>query len=741
MRPCTLVRRAFASAFWLAFSSATLATPPLLPRSVEINALSNRADLISGGDALVEVRVPVTLSAQQLALRLNGQDVTHQFTYIAAERRFVGLLTGLVEGPNEFVAEASGRVRGRPHSSLTITNHPKGGPIFSGPQRMPWICMTELNGLGPAQDAQCNAPGKIEYFYRSTNPANTGFLPYNPASPPTDVATTTTDQGATVPFIVRRERGTLNRYIYDIAVLAEPAAQVSPWQPPAAWNRKLYYVYQGGALPQHIQGVVPDVFHQRALSRGFAVATSSGNVFGTSTNSVTSAEVTMMVKERVVESLGEIRYTLAEGSSGGSMQQHLIANAYPGLLDGIQPSLSYQDIWTTNNEVQDCSLLLRYFDANAGLWTNEAQRNAVMHNAIEQPGTCRAWISEANLFGLQLTYLLDRAWMDPTSGSSYVVNFSTGLPSGIGLPETRQPWMYDPVTNPTGVRSTLQDYQVNIFGRRPDGFANRPYDNVGIQYGLMALEAGSITPEQFVHLNENVGGRDIDWRWTAERSTADTAGLRVVYRSGQVNLGTGLASIPVIDNRSCFDFEIHSCYHSWVVRERLKKTNGNADNHVILVTALTDAVGAAAMAAESFELLDRWVAAIKADTSKDAEAVKVARHRPAQAQDACWINGVRTTDQAACRVAHPYFGDPRTGAGEPITIDVMKCRTKPLKRSDYGVSFTEAQWTRLKVAFPEGVCDWTKSGVGFKRAVPWLTYEDGPGGKPLRPVRGEGNKD
>jgi hypothetical protein len=319
------------------------------------------------------------------------------------------------------------------------------------------------------------------------------------------------------------------------------------------------------------------VFHERALSRGFATASSSGNVFGYSTNSVTSGEVTMMVKERVIETLGEIRYTLAQGGSGGSMQQHLIANAYPGLLDGIQPSASYQDIHTTNNEVQDCSLLLRYFGANPQLWPDVTQQNAVMENANELPGTCVAWTT--------LPYLLDQDWMKPTSASCFVPEGPPGVRPGLvglGVP---QPWMYDPVTNPTGVRCTLHDYQVAMFGRRPDGFANRPYDNVGVQYGLKALQAGKITAEQFVHMNEHVGGRDIDWNWTAQRSVADRFGLEVVYRSGQVNLGTGLATVPVIDSRTCQNFEIHSCFHSWVMRQRLIEANGQADNQLILTFA------------------------------------------------------------------------------------------------------------------------------------------------------------
>ncbi len=45
----------------------------------EIVTLSNRADLISGGDALVEVRVPKSVALNQVRLSLNGRDVTGAF--------------------------------------------------------------------------------------------------------------------------------------------------------------------------------------------------------------------------------------------------------------------------------------------------------------------------------------------------------------------------------------------------------------------------------------------------------------------------------------------------------------------------------------------------------------------------------------------------------------------------------------------------------------------------------------
>ena len=49
--------------------------------------------------------------------------------------------------------------------------------------------------------------------------------------------------------------------------------------------------------------------------------------------------------------------------------------------------------------------------------------------------------------------------------------------------------VFDAVTNPKGVRCTLQDGNVNVLGTDPQtGYAYRPVDNVGVQYGLEALQ-------------------------------------------------------------------------------------------------------------------------------------------------------------------------------------------------------------------------------------------------------------
>jgi len=58
---------------------------------------------------------------------------------------------------------------------------------------------------------------------------------------------------------------------------------------------------------------------------------------------------------------------------------------------------------------------------------------------------------------------------------------------------------------------------------------------------------------------------------------------------------------------------------------------------------------------------------------------------------------------------------------------VLKCQLKPLRRDDYPVAFTDAQWQRLQQAFPTGVCDYSRLGVSQHGATPWLTYQDSDG--------------
>src|SRR5690349_15764777 len=57
------------------------------------------------------------------------------------------------------------------------------------------------------------------------------------------------------------------------------------------------------------------------------------------------------------------------------------------------------------------------------------------------------------------------------------------------------------------------------------GFAYRPTDNVGVQYGLNALNQDWITVADFLELNAAIGGFDVDGRPQSQRMAADPDAL------------------------------------------------------------------------------------------------------------------------------------------------------------------------------------------------------------------------
>src|SRR5918994_2819775 len=117
--------------------------------SFEITVLSGRPDQVPGGDALVEVSVPRSVRVDDVTITVDGADVTAAFAPDGADgATLVGLVDGLDEGDNALTVAAAGRGPGSPEEErLTLTNHPIGGPIFSGPQQQPFVCTTARGRL------------------------------------------------------------------------------------------------------------------------------------------------------------------------------------------------------------------------------------------------------------------------------------------------------------------------------------------------------------------------------------------------------------------------------------------------------------------------------------------------------------------------------------------------------------------------------------------------------------------
>ncbi len=556
--------------------SAFAATPASAKVSIEV--LSNRAEAISGGDALVAVKYPKGTRASRVRVSLNGKRVTGRFA-VRPTGRFEGMLTGLRNGANTVVA----RVPGGEGARLTIRNHPIGGPVTAGPQIQPWTC------FDGALDRQCNRPVELTFHYMPEG--GSALQPYDPANPPSDVANTTTDQGKTVPFIVRQERGALDRDEFRIAVLYQPGKPWQPWAPQPGYNGKLVTFHGFSCDTHYQQAAAPDVLNEEALGRGFATMSHALNNAGHNCNIATQAESMIMAKERVAERYGPIRYTIGSGCSGGSLTQQQVANAYPGVYQGITPACSFTDAWSSAMLYVDYQLLRRYFE-NPGTWAPGVAWGPTQIAAVEgHPNPINA-----------VTFTTAIA--------------SSGDPSRScpGVPAEK---VYDAQSNPRGVRCTLHDYMVNIFGRRAkDGFAQRPFDNVGIEYGRKALAAGAITPAQFADVNDKLGGWDIDYNATRGRVASDRPAMSRAYRSGAINQADQLDKVAIIDLRGPDPGAFHDVYRTYAMRARLMREHGTAANQV-LWRGQVPLMGDAGFVDQAIVAMDRWLAAVERDKRRD----------------------------------------------------------------------------------------------------------------------------
>ena len=689
----------------------------------EISVVSNRADLISGGDALVSVDLLDT-SPRAVRVQLNGKDIKSAFA-VRANGRFEGLVTGLEEGKN-ILRVRPGNGVGR---WIEITNHPIGGPVFSGEQIQPWLCRTQLQGgttpaLGPSIDEKCNAAAPVvELFYRSTG---NQWVAYDPSSPPASelILQTTTDEGKTVPFIIQRETGTANRGIYQIAVLVDPTKPITPWSTEQPWNRKYVNTFGGACSVNYQQPTVGDVRNVARLGLGFAVGTSSLNTYANSCSDVISAEALMMTKEIIIERWGPIVYTIGDGGSAGTMQQHMISGAYPGLLNGLMTSLLYEDHWFQVVDSFDCLLLSRYFGLGGGGpfgpppgW-GDGSGNPLFPDAAAR----------------QLVYGTNPS--NPDAKCSQKIGFTVAelianSASGCAGPPNTPPWRWDPVTNPTGTRCTIQDYLKYVFGVGPDNKAPRPLDNVGLQYGLQNLLNGTLSKERFVDVNSRIGGMDIDGVWQPQRTEADLSALTAVYRTGRNADGSGSAYVAEIDARTNpTDVGFHPPFHSWSWRARIDRTLGNHDNNVIWVSR-------GGVVPSQFDAMRAWLDAVYSDPSDDPLPVKIANNKPADVKDTCYASDTQggPQDDLFCTgtpAQWQYYSHMRWVAGWPMELDTYKCQLKPLARTDYvPLAFTDEEWAKLNQAFPTGVCDFSKPAVAHQPSIPWITFADGPGGRPL----------
>ena len=679
---------------------------------------------VSGDSALVKISGSV-LPIAKLQVLLNGRDVTANFARNPADGKLTGLVTGLQLGKNALIAQAQlpGDTFYAGYSALEITNHPRTGPMFSGVQQQPFACQTDTfllpaskAMLGAPLDGDCSIATRVDYVYRNTA-AKPEFVPLpSLTARPADLGHTLTLDGKTVPYIVRVETGTLNRAIYQTSVLHDPTTQANPSHagPPPNWNGRLVYTFGGGCTGGwYRQGnVTGGVLDHNILKQGYAMASSTLNVFGVNCQDLTAAETMAMVKEQFIKTYGAPRYTIGWGCSGGSYQQHQIADNYPGLLDGILPGCSFPEVgFATVQSITDQRLLGNYFKNKVpGAYSDEQQRQiAGVHSA-------------------------------KTIYTATVYDGSMRIAPDVFCPATLPvAQRYNAATNPKGVRCSIYDHNINVYGKDPvTGFARRPIDNTGVQYGLRALNDGVISVDQFLDINSAVGGYDPDGKFSPARTVGDVQAMRASYQTGRLTSGGGgLKDIPIIDYRAYSDDnaigDIHLRYHSFSMRERLVKANGNADNQVMLVEDFRYGYYSSdsPLLMSALSEMDQWLANVAADGKAGNKRDKVIRNRPAALQEGCLtrdaapikISEKFQRSSGQCAAIYPAPASPRFVAGGPITADVIKCQLKPLSNGDYSRVLTPEQQNRLQAVFPQGVCDWSRAGVeqqGLRGT--WLSF-------------------
>ncbi|MGM0611820.1 MAG: DUF6351 family protein [Thermodesulfobacteriota bacterium] len=690
-------------------------------------------------------------------------------------------------------------LRGRPGSFLMLQVAELGeqGPKFSGPQQYPFVCRTEKSGLGqPIVDnyegdgvrvfkedeygnitdefagycKDCSTVTRVDYFYRTENGEFRQLDRFSEY--PEDLTYTETNDGFIVPYIIRLERGTINRFIYGIAML-------DPWgengEAIEAWNQKLFYRFSGGVAIGHDQGNlgIGSPLYDEALSRGYAVAYSTGNRTGVHYNLQLAGETAIMVKDHFVNRFGEPEFTMSIGGSGGAIQQYILAQNHPGLLNGIIPQRSYSDMITQTIYVGDCMLMEYYFDVIAPAQGDETFGGFAVRpdGTIEKLGDPeKRQLLEGMSTSNEESHPIYTELTGET-GSTECVNGWLGLtplvmnPLFTDVSELEQ--IPDEVVE--AVKWTHWDDLKNIYGVDENGYAPSTWDNVGVQYGLESLRNGDITLEQFLDINARIGGwekpdkmvpegypfsesneiqyllgiepnpNDFDpWSirnstfsseppgsedYIAPRTVGNVEAMHDAYKSGQVFIGK--LEIPAIDIRDYLDpkLDMHHAQQSFATRKRIKEFMGHSKNQLIW---MKDPESSSDITVAAIEMMDAWLTNIQNNPN-----LSVYENRPGTgAVDQCfyedgssykgpeaWDGILNEKPDGPCTEAFPLFSTSRILAGGGIEGDVFKCHLMPveeaIERGLYGdVEIDADTQAKIEAIFPNGVCDYSKGDAG-----------------------------
>ena len=776
---------------WLALAAvAALISPPLQAASnpssqgkdVKLQILSSPPQWVSGGDARIGVTAAPGLH-DKIELWVNGKRVNGVLKPTGSHQ-LEGVVSGFGIGDNTLEVYVKAQSL---RDTVRVTNHPITGPMFTGPHQTPFVCTTTQFGLQPLVDTT-SAPGYkvtdgpnagsgstigysrncsintfVTYLYRASN--NSWKTMPADGTRPADMTTVTLADGRTVDFVIRREVGSINRFLYSIAMLSPgPKMDNVARDDTSLWNRKLLYWFQGGVAIGHSQGTVhsgslnPDILRQ-----GWAVVHSSGNNTGTHYNLNLAGETAMMTKERFIERYGVPVYTVGLGGSGGAIQQYIIAQNHPGVLDGLLPVQSYPDMVTQTIHVGDCELLEYYMDATDrtnAKWRTTKNRTWLVGFNAEQDD-----VGNNGKVNNPLAPLKTILGYSTAKGSTECIPAWRGLTPLAMNPlfgQASNSQFYEPQSAIAAIRWTHYDDLRNVYGIDATGAARVTWDNVGVQYGLRSLQEGKITPAEFLNVNWNIGGWKHPSRMTQEtfpffgtgasevqkalsipgyfdpwssknmlagtagqpkpRSVGDPLAMRAAYSSGHVF--SGKLDVPAIDHRQYMERELdmHNSHQSFAARQRVTQQMGHSDNMVIWFTDTTPGVTKASQSLEALAVMDQWLTNLRRFPHGG-----IAGNKPVGAADACydlqgklmyrgsdaWAGVLDKNAPGPCTQAFPLYSTSRIVAGAPIEGGIYRCALKSVDQAladgTYGPwTPNAAEIAQLKQIFPTGVCDYSK---------------------------------
>ena len=124
---------------------------------IQVRTLSSRADLVSGGDAFVEVVLPAGTDYE----RSEGDGGRPRRLRRLPPRR-AGLARARRGSAARRRARSPRRCRAAVAPVSCVTNAPQGGPVFSGPLIQPWTCNNGIRGgrLQPGSDRRATTTSR-----------------------------------------------------------------------------------------------------------------------------------------------------------------------------------------------------------------------------------------------------------------------------------------------------------------------------------------------------------------------------------------------------------------------------------------------------------------------------------------------------------------------------------------------------------------------------------------------------